>query len=126
MRHHGYHQTEELLTTFAIVERVAELHDCTLIIPEESWESNQRRYNAHEVWTAQGYQRIDPNPAIPVEFSSSYGDWDEVKSTDELDPSKVYVIPQYCGGSDYSGSLVERSNYDALQEMFPKEWEEGN
>lgn len=40
-----------------------------------------------------------------------YGSWD-------LDPSGLCVVPRLLSGSDYSGSLVERSNHDAWARDF--------
>ena len=40
-----------------------------------------------------------------------YGQWVE-------DAEGTCLVPGYLSGSDYSGSLVERSNYEAFQEQF--------
>jgi hypothetical protein len=59
-----------------------------------------------------GYRRY------PVEESTSYGDWEPKKTfgpSEEDTP--VFVQAPYASGSDYSGSLVERSNFDALLEI---------
>ena len=40
-----------------------------------------------------------------------YGSWED-------DQNGNYVLPNYVSGSDYSGNLVERSNYDVFRETF--------
>lgn len=40
-----------------------------------------------------------------------YGSWDN-------DQNGGFVLPSYVGGSDYSGNLVERSNYDVFHEQL--------
>lgn len=44
---------------------------------------------------------------------SRYGNWRTTKGRDGR-----YFVPEYLSGSDYSGSLVERSNVDAWREQF--------
>ena len=45
-------------------------------------------------------------------------------STDDAESGEVYFYVPYASGSDYSGSLVERSNYNAFIEEYGKdnEW----
>lgn len=45
-------------------------------------------------------------------------------STDDTDSGEVYFYVPYASGSDYSGSLVERSNYNVFTETYGKdnEW----
>ena len=97
MRHH-YH-SEPLNTVFAVVERAIELNQCELIQPQTSWHGSS--------------------------LSTSYGDWDRLTDHAELNPSKVFILPNYCSGSDYSGSLVEVSNHKAILESLPGEYEDG-
>ena len=52
------------------------------------------------------------------ELSTHYGDWDELSENDPLDPAKTFVLVEYASGSDYSGSIVDRSNYKALLDMI--------
>lgn len=40
-----------------------------------------------------------------------YGAWDD-------DKDGHYIVPNYLSGSDYSGGLVERSNYEVFEETF--------
>jgi hypothetical protein len=89
------------------LERVASLHNARLITPNEAW----RSYS-------------DKQP-VPPELSTTYGDWSEVSANTPIDPSKVYIIPGYCGGSDYSGNLVEVSNHKAIIDMMPNEYQDG-
>lgn len=50
----------------------------------------------------------------PWEFADwGYGQWRTVKPDDA-----THVIPNYLSGSDYSGSLVERTNHDVFLEDF--------
>jgi acyl carrier protein len=42
-----------------------------------------------------------------------YGRWNDKPRGDGR-----YLLPAYLGGSDYSGSIVERSNFKAFQEKF--------
>lgn len=96
----NHHNSDSPVTQHAIVERVLELHQVELIAPQIGWNSK--------------------------ELSSRYGDWDKVNNQSEVDPAKVYVIPNYCTGSDYSGSLLEVSNMKALRESLPAEYEDGD
>ena len=48
---------------------------------------------------------------IPITELDRYGGWVE-------DSTGTCIVPGYLSGSDYSGSLVERSNYEAFQEQF--------
>jgi hypothetical protein len=105
MRRH--HTSDDVLTTFGMLEQVATLHHARLIVPDLAWTS----YGA--------------KPVFPPELSSSYGDWHDVSDSTPIDPTKVFIIPGYCGGSDYSGDLVEVSNYKAVLDMLPSDYEDG-
>jgi hypothetical protein len=52
---------------------------------------------------------------LPVDFPERYGDWDRGFPGSKPGP---FGIPKYLSGSDYSGSLVERSNRDVWAEEF--------
>src|ERR1035438_1968712 len=102
MRRHHNHQDATTL------ERVAELHQSRLIIPNDDY---------HMVYHA------DETPHYrnaPSGLSTTYGDWSEVTNTTPINPAEVYLIPGYCGGSDYSGNLVEVSNHKALLDIDRK------
>jgi hypothetical protein len=99
MRYSHSHHTTEPLTTFAVVERAIELNQCELIQPHQSWSG--------------------------TELSTSYGEWDSLKTYSEVDPSKVFIVPQYCTGSDYSGNLCEVANHKAIIDSLPEGYEDG-
>jgi hypothetical protein len=94
-----YRSIDQPVTVYAMLERVVSLYHGRLIVPQCHWSGN--------------------------ELSTSYGDWDEVRDHDEINPEKTYLIPGYCGGSDYSGDLVNVANHKALVSMFPDDWEDG-
>ena len=122
-----YHNTADSpVTVFAILERLAESYAIhAWIKPSESWASIQRRYSGSSGYVDTGiygpnryqWQRTEPNPALPIEYSTSYGDWTLLTDYSELSPD-TFIIPQYCGGSDYSGNLVEVSNHKAMVELL--------
>lgn len=128
----------------AITERLLALDHARFIEPEESWESNKRRYqdsgryvyptnpDGTAILGSSPEWVVTPaDPTLPIEYSASYGDWDELRGgtanlePDNIDPAKVYVLCEYAGGSDYSGDLVEKSNHKALIEMMPEGYEDG-
>jgi hypothetical protein len=106
MRRRYSHSYEATVTAHAMLERLEALNHVRWIRPQESWQSANRRNPYHG----------DPKPELPIELSTSYGDWDELKDSDELTPD-VYILIEYTRGSDYSGSLVEISNRKALEEL---------
>lgn len=56
------------------------------------------------------YGRDGWEPAT-LEAGFRYGAWEQA-------PDGEYIVPDYLSGSDYSGSLVERSNRDVWRETF--------
>ena len=104
-----YRRSEQPVTEFARLERIARLDNVRLIDPHE-----ETRYD-RETWQS-----------VPTGFkSTSYGDWVEVADHSEVNPASVYALPELCSGGDYSGSLVEKSNYQAILDMMPGEYEDG-
>jgi hypothetical protein len=95
-----YSRGETPVTTFALAERAAELSNVRFIRPSPHWSDS-------------------------ATLSSSYGDWYELTQTGPMIPSETFVLPDYCGGSDYSGSLLEVTNYKALLGMIPDDYEDG-
>lgn len=59
------------------------------------------------------YLNIEPED-WPI---SRYGQWRSAHTTYSHDDAE-YLAPDYLGGSDYSGTLVERSNRDVWRETF--------
>lgn len=119
-RNHYSATTDYPETVFGIVERLADVSGLTWIKPNESWESNERRHNSksrYQVVSESPYRceyvSIPARPWLPIEYSTSYGDWDNLTDYSDITPD-TFIIPPYCGGSDYSGSLVEKSNHKAL------------
>jgi len=55
--------------------------------------------------------------------SVRYGRWNDRTSGDRHQAGR-YLLPALLGGSDYSGSLVERSNYKAFSELFSDGFDE--
>jgi hypothetical protein len=98
MRHHSRNETP--VTTFALAERAVGLPNARLIEPRVSWRGGD-------------------------EIDTSYGRWNEVTKDSPIDPAEIYVLPDYCSGSDYSGSLIEVTNYKTLLAMMPSEYEDG-
>ena len=108
MRHYTTHLDGDTLpNAFDKLCAVSDCYNVRFIEPEPAW--------TH--W--------DSKPQFPAELSSSYGDWKEVSEHTPIDPSKVFVMTQYTGGSDYSGDLVEVSNYKAMLELLPSDYEDG-
>lgn len=99
--------------------------DVNWIQPAEDWNSRRRgercpqcgEYQFSRQWSQpDGGKCTNCGTVVPVSafsYSSHYGDWGQIDSM-AADP---WFIPQYCGGSDYSGSLVEVSNYRVLCEL---------
>src|ERR1035441_6281160 len=107
MRHYTTHLDGDTLpNAFDKLCAVSECYNVRFIEPEPAW--------TH--W--------DSKPQFPTVLSSSYGDWEEVSDHTPIDPSKVFVMTHYTGGSDYSGDLVEVSNYKAMLELLPSEYED--
>jgi hypothetical protein len=92
-------KNQTAVTVFALLERILALSSVRFIVP-------------HVEYHGTG-------------LSTSYGDWDELRSTSEVIPERCYVMPELCSGSDYSGSLVERANYQALLDDMPQGYEDG-
>lgn len=61
--------------------------------------------------------------SVPIDDAgASFGDFSPVKSLDDADKitlRKLYLMPRYCSGSDYSGDSVTVTNYRAWKEQFP-------
>jgi hypothetical protein len=110
-----------------IADRLATCSHVRLITPQESWESNERRFvrKGRYVYPhlADGgpyrepvHEYIEPNPSLPIEWSTSYGDWTELKQGEDV-REDTFALLDYTSGSDYSGSLVEVSNRKAIEEL---------
>lgn len=129
------HQDETPLTQQAITERLLALDHAQWFTPRESWESNRRRFERTGHYKSRTspdgsylpaeYVYTEPDPSLPIEYDTSYGQWDALRKDSEVDPSKCYIMPEYASGSDYSGCLVERSNHKALIDMMPNGYEDG-
>ena len=126
MTRHHRPASEQTVTVHQTIERLQECSNLRWIKPDESYESNKRRYGKpYHYDTGRGYVDDPARPWLPVEYSTSYGDWHELSDSTEVTPD-TFVIPKYCTGSDYSGNLVEVSNYKAMVELLEgAELEEG-
>lgn len=58
-----------------------------------------------------------------LDYQSDYGSWDDLNDSD-IEPNS-WVIPKYASWSDYSGSIVEKSNVKAIHDAFPSDFEDG-
>lgn len=58
------------------------------------------------------------NLATMYRFRSDADDLTHYGSSWDRTPTGRYIVPAYLSGSDYSGSLVERSNHKVWSEQF--------
>ena len=107
--------TNELLTAHEIMTQLQAIGELHWITPSESWQSSERRYSRRYDYREQRY--IEPRPELAPEWSEHYGDWTELKSTDEITPA-AFVLIGRTGYSDYSGSIVEASNHKVILEAL--------
>lgn len=125
MRRHHYRSADDsAVTLHAVIERLAELPNVEWIRPQESWQSNERRYNGRSGYVVLSndpykseWRTTPARPELPVEYSTSYGDWDTVRDTDQL-TADTYVLLQDTAYSDYSGSIVNQANHKDLEETL--------
>lgn len=62
-------------------------------------------------WDNSGLEGDDPEPPDPEPPDGVYGHWYD-------DKNGAWVLPNHVGYSDYSGGMVERSNYEEFVEQF--------
>ena len=68
----------------------------------------------NELFTWEGWREL-PDPDDDAMLS--YGGFSNPPMAwRELDPAELYILPRFMGGSDYSGSTVERSNHRCFLE----------
>lgn len=48
---------------------------------------------------------------------STFGELHYLSNVDSIDPKKIWYVPEYFSGSDYSGSLINRSNHDIVLDL---------
>jgi len=90
-------------------------HHLRFITPEESWQSSERRFRTRDAYNyeTQRYERIEADPNAPIAWDTEYGRWHELRASETITADSFFVV-DYASGSDYSGDLVEQSNYRVI------------